>query len=127
MAKATPVSVACSNDQKEYVVSFSIFENKIISYAINEGSSWSEEQKIEESTNENEVWVEYVEEYDTHFGYVVYKTKNYLTDWKVKSWTSGNDSDNYEASVNDDKVFCHILLKKPTSLFVESDNIFKKL
>ena len=127
-AKSEPVLVACSDDQVNYNVLFLLEDRQVVAYAINEGN-WGEVRILtNEQKNEKELFLEFAEHDDTHFGYVFYNnSKNAFADWKVKSWTAGNDSDNYYAQVNDNKVYCDILLKKTESAKVDLKNIFKKI
>lgn len=64
---------------------------------------------------------------DTNYGFVLSNSKNMFQTWHIKSWTSGNDSDNFEPVVNDNLVLCHVLLQKVESPKIEKNNIFKRL
>jgi hypothetical protein len=121
------VVVACSDDNKTYNVKFNYERNKMVSYAIND-VEWTEAILVTpEEIASKQVWVEYAMEYDTSFGYVVYLGNDLLKDWKIDGWTAGNDSDNYEPSVNDYTITCHMLLKDPKKTEIDNNNIFKKL
>ena len=121
------VVVACSNDNKNYNAKFYFERNKMTAYAISE-IGWSDIIHLsKEEAESKEVWIEYAMVNDTNFGYVIYQGNDLIKDWRVKGWTSGNDSDNYEASINDDQITCHLLLKDPKSTLINVKNIFKKL
>ncbi len=127
-SKSEPVLVACSDDQVNYNVLFSLEDRQVVAYSINEGN-WGETTVLtSEEQKQNELFIQYeAGSDDTNYGYVLYNSKNMFANWKVKSWTAGNDSDNYYPVVNDNPVYCHILLKKTESTKVNLLNIYKKL
>ncbi len=121
------VVVACSDDNKSYNAKFYFERNKMISYSINE-VEWTESIAVDpQDVAKKEVWIEYAMIDDTSFGYVVYLGNDLIKDWKINGWTAGNDTDNYEASVNDYTITCHLLLKDPKTTAIDVNNIFKKL
>lgn len=119
--------VACTNDPHEYNVLMVIQSNKVISYAVND-SAWSEEIEITSEDHDMGVlWMEWAMMNDTRFGYSVYLDKDLLNNWKVKSWTAGNDSDNYQEVENDEPVLCHQLKSKPKSTAIRANNVLRVL
>lgn len=119
--------VACTNDPHEYNVLMEIESNRVVSYAIND-SAWSEEIEITAEDHDMGVlWIEWAMMSDTHFGYTVYLNQDLLNNWRVLNWTSGNDSDNWEAVENDEPVLCHQLKSKPKSTSVKANNVLRVL
>lgn len=127
-ANTDTVFVACSEDESTYNVLFTMNQRQVVSYALNEGN-WGENIALTSYEQaQKELWIQYAAGGDdTNYGFVLSLSKNMFQNWIIKSWTSGNDSDNYEPVVNDNLVLCHVLLKKVESPKIDKNNIFKKL
>ena len=103
-------------------------QRQVVSYALNEGN-WGDSIALTSYEQaQKELWIQYASGGDdTNYGFVLSTSKNMFQNWLIKSWTSGNDSDNYEPVVNDNLVLCHVLLKKVESPKIDKNNIFKRL
>lgn len=120
--------ISCTNDQEQYNAFFKIKNDKVLSYAFNDVVGWSEEIEVTpKDTLNGELWIQYADFLDTNYGYVVTVKKDLLGGWKAANWTSGNDSDNYEAVVDDSFVECHLLKHRPSGVEVDSQNVERTL
>lgn len=119
--------VACASDPHEYNVLFEIESGRIFNYSIND-QVWIDGFEVTAEEHEiSPLWIEWASMNDTVFGYTVYLDKDLLNNWKVKSWTAGNDSDNYHAVENDDPVLCHLLKSRPKTPAIKANNVLKLL
>ncbi|AUN97236.1 hypothetical protein DOM21_15475 [Bacteriovorax stolpii] len=120
--------ISCSDNQEQYNAFFKVKNDKILSYAFNDYVGWSEEIEVTpKDTVNGELWIQWGEFMDTNYGFVVTVKKDLLNGWKALNWTSGNDSDNYEAVVNDSPVACHLLKHRPYGVNIDSLNIERSL
>lgn len=124
------IHIACLNpdmDANVYNASFEINANRLVAYTFDSYDGLVEVEITAEERETGPIYLQYGEWNDTNYGYIINNEPDLTNYWKVTNWTSGNDSDNYEAVENDGPVQCHLLKQKPTSLKVDPKNIYMRV
>ncbi len=93
-----------SKDALEVI--FKLNKNKIVSYRTIYDLFKTEIKLNRSELNATELWVQYDSAYDTNYGVFIDQKRELTAAGSVSAWTSGNDSDNYQAEFNDNLVNC---------------------
>ncbi len=124
------IYIACFNpemDKTTYNASFEINANRLVGYTIDTIDGLQEIEITLEEREVGPVYIQWGAWDDTNYGYIVNNHKDLTNEWKMTNWTSGNDSDNYEAVENNEPVQCDLLNAKPATLKVDSKNIYMRV
>lgn len=93
-----------SKDALEVI--FKLNKNKIVSYRTIYDLFKTEIKLNRSELNATELWVQYDSADDTNYGVFIDQKRELTAAGSASAWTSGNDSDNYQAEFNDNLVNC---------------------